>query len=122
MDALVFLLNRFQFPDGLNRAKQRVNITDSAFLCRGFRLDFGKCPLSFGNVLSELTNRVKLVIREEGNRLKAVFQIMDSAFFLRIAIPCFAPILSHVQIGGNHIAERVVIRVFGERTAHRRCV
>ena len=89
VDALVFLLNRLQFSDGLNRAKQCVNITDSAFLGRGFRFDFGKYPLSFGNVLSEMTNRVKLVIREEGNRLKAVLQIMDSAIFLRIAIPCF---------------------------------
>ena len=69
VDALVFLLNRLQFSDGLNRAKQRVDVADSAFLCRGFRLDFGKCPLSFGDVPSELTDRVKLVIREEGNRL-----------------------------------------------------
>lgn len=32
VDALVFLLNRFQCSDGLNRAKQRVDIADSAFL------------------------------------------------------------------------------------------
>ena len=89
VDALVYLLNRLQFSDGLNRTKQRVNITDSAFLCRRFRFDFGKYPLSFGNVLSKPTDRVKLVIREEGNRFEAVLQIMDSAIFLRIAIPCF---------------------------------
>ena len=89
VDALVFLLNRLQFSDGLNRAKQCVNITDSAFLGRGFRFDFGKYPLSFGNVLSKPTDRVKLVIREEGNRFEAILQIMDSAIFLRIAIPCF---------------------------------
>lgn len=89
VDAFVFLLNWLQFSDGLNRAKQHVNITDSAFFCRGFRFDFGKYPLSFGNVLSKPTDRVKLVIREEGNRFEAVLQIMDSAIFLRIAIPCF---------------------------------
>ncbi len=64
VDAFVFLLNWLQFSDGLNRAKQRVNITDSAFFCRRFRFDFGKYPLSFGNVLSKPTDRVKLVIRE----------------------------------------------------------
>ena len=117
VNAFVFLLNWLQFSDGLNRAKQRVNITDSAFLCRGFRLDFGKCPLSFGNVLSELTDCVKLVIREEGNCLKTVLQIMDSAFFLRIAIPCLAPILSHIQIGGNYVAQRVIIRAFDDLLA-----
>ena len=117
VDALVFLLNRLQFLHGLNRAKQRVDISDSTFLCRGFRLDFGKYLFRFGDVPSELTDRVKLVIREEGNRLKAVLQIMDSAFFLCIAIPCFAPILSHVQIGGNHIAQRVIVRAFDDLLA-----
>ena len=67
--------------------------------------------------MSELTDRVKLVIREEGNRLETILQIMDSAFFLRIAIPCFAPVPSHIQIGGNHVAERVVIRVFNDLLA-----
>ena len=80
----------------MNCAKQRVDVTDSAFLCRGFRFDFEKFLFRFNDVSSELTDRVKLVIREEGNRLKAVFQIMDSSFFLRIAIPCFASVLSHV--------------------------
>ena len=47
VNAFVFLLNRLQFSDGLNRAKQRVDISDSAFLCRRFRFDFGKCPVSF---------------------------------------------------------------------------
>ena len=69
VDALVFLLNRFQCSDGLNRAKQRVDISDSAFLCREFRFDFGKFLFRFGDVSSELTNRVKLVIGEKGNRL-----------------------------------------------------
>lgn len=80
VNAFVFLLNWLQFSNGLNRAKQCVDISDSAFLCRGFRLDFGKCSLSFGNVLSELTDRIKLVIREEGKHLEAILQIMDSAF------------------------------------------
>ena len=69
VNAFVFLLNWLQFSDGLNRAKQRVDIADSTFLCRGFRLDFGKCLFGFVDVPSELTDRVKLVIREEGNRL-----------------------------------------------------
>ena len=117
VNALVFLLNRLQFSDGLNRAKQRIDVADSTFLCRGFRLDFGKCPLSFGNVLSELTDRIKLVIREEGNRLEAVLQIMDSAFSLRIAIPCFAPVLSHIQIGRDNFTQWVVIRTFDDLLA-----
>ena len=69
VNAFVFLLNRLQFPDDLNCAKQRVDVADSAFLCRGFRLDFGKCLFLFSDVPSELTDCVKLVIREEGNRL-----------------------------------------------------
>ncbi|MFR1593075.1 MAG: hypothetical protein ACLSVU_06120, partial [Christensenellales bacterium] len=42
---------------------------------------------------------------------------MDSAFFLRIAIPCFAPVLSHIQIGGNYVAQRVIIRAFDDLLA-----
>ena len=48
---------------------------------------------------------------------EAVLQIMDSAFFLRIVIPCFASVPSHIQIGGNHIAQRVIIRTVDDLLA-----
>ena len=117
VDALVFLLNRFQCSDGLNCAKQRVNVADSSFFRRGFRFDFGKCLFGFVDVPSELTDRVKLVIREEGNRFEAVLQIVDSAFFLRIATPCFASVLSHIQIGRDNFTQWVVIRTFDDLLA-----
>ena len=49
---------------------------------------------------------------EKRNRLESVLNVMDSAFFLRVAAPPFALVFSHIQISDKHIAQRIIIRIF----------
>ena len=64
------------------------------------------------DALSQLTNRVNLMTGEKRDRLESVLDVMDSAFFLRVAAPPFALILSHIQISDKQIAQRIIIGVF----------